>query len=78
VTQRSSIGTNPDHALANLDSMPPGPHSLARLRIWSGAKNQIGLATNPSQRPDAFGLTRWFAQMTTTILFPGHPNAAMD
>ena len=20
--------------------MPPGPHSLARLRIWSGAKNQ--------------------------------------
>ena len=25
-------------------STPPGPHSFARLRIWSGAKNQVGLA----------------------------------
>ena len=32
----------------NRVSMPPGPHSLARLRIWSGAKNQAGLAPGSS------------------------------
>ena len=34
----------PDHAAPNRSLKPAGPHSLVRLRIWSGAKKNCGLA----------------------------------
>ena len=61
VSHRSSIGAKPDHAAPNRASMPPGPHSLARLRIWSGAKNHDGLA--PGNSGSSGDELRWVSPM---------------
>src|SRR6266404_2994031 len=61
LSHRSSIGAKPDHAAPNRVSMPPGPHSLARLRIWSGAKNQTGFA--PGNCGSSGDELRWVSPM---------------
>ena len=48
VSHPSRLGAKPDHAPPHTVSMPPRPHSLAPLRISSGAKNHPRLAPGPN------------------------------